>query len=218
MISRVEHFDSLDDISGIVACFLSRVDGLDLNVEREEALKLLAPIYADTMSDEGFDADDVVYAEQVHENTIYAVGRDDLGETLPDCDGLMTDKPGVPLGVYVADCAAIYLVDPVHHAIALLHSGRKGTESEILRNAVEMMEDEYGTHPGDLVMVISPCIRPPHYEVDIAGMIREQAETLGIKNIEDSGECTASNLKRYYSYRMEKGKTGRMLALLQIEE
>lgn len=218
MTPRIEHFKSLDDIGGILACFLARVDGLDVNTDRDAVLERLTPIYADTMSDEGFDSDAVIYAEQVHENTVYTVTREDAGDTISDCDGLMTDEPGVALGIYVADCAAIYLVDPVHHAIALLHSGSKGTESEILRCAVEAMTEEYGTHPGDLLMAISPCIRPPHYEVDFAATIHEQAEALGIKNVEDSGKCTGSDLKKYYSYRMEKGKTGRMLALLQIEE
>ena len=40
----------------------------------------------------------------------------------------MTNVRGLCLGVYVADCCAIYLADPVKRAIGLLHSGKKGTE------------------------------------------------------------------------------------------
>jgi len=64
---------------------------------------------------------------------------------------------------------------------------------------------------------LSPCIRPPHYEVDFAAEIVRQCRASGVKTIHDSGVCTACDLKRYYSYRAEKGKTGRMLALLGLE-
>lgn len=131
-------------------------------------------------------------------------------------DGLITNLPRELLAIYVADCAAIYLADPVTRSIALLHSGKKGTELDILATTVGKMKAAFGTNPSDLICVLSPCIRPPHYEVDIASMIREQAAALGIKNFHDTCENTAADLSRHYSYRMEKGQTGRMLALLSI--
>ncbi|MBR3945198.1 MAG: laccase domain-containing protein, partial [Akkermansia sp.] len=62
---------------------------------------------------------------------------------------------------------------------------------------------------------ISPCIRPPHYEVDIPTAIKAQLleEGLAAENIIDSELDTAADLETFYSYRMEKGNTGRMLAL-----
>ncbi len=131
-------------------------------------------------------------------------------------DGLITNLPNQLLAIYVADCAAIYLVDPVARAIGLLHSGKKGTEGNILREAVIEMQRHYGTKPGDLVCVVSPCIRPPDYDVDFAATIRDQASELGIANFHDSCQNTAADLILHYSYRIEKGQTGRMLALLSI--
>ncbi|MDB4412825.1 polyphenol oxidase family protein, partial [bacterium] len=57
---------------------------------------------------------------------------------------------------------------------------------------------------------------PPHYEIDFAATIREQALDAGVPptRYHDIGLCTASDLGRFYSYRIEKGNTGRMLALL----
>ncbi|MDC0321669.1 laccase domain-containing protein, partial [Akkermansiaceae bacterium] len=68
----------------------------------------------------------------------------------------------------------------------------------------------------DLVAVLGPCIRPPYYEVDFAKIIRDQAIRSGVlpENFHDCALCTASDLKRFYSYRREKGNTGRHLALL----
>jgi polyphenol oxidase len=81
---------------------------------------------------------------------------------------------------------------------------------------IQKMAMEYGTEPADLVAQLSPCIRPPFYEVDFAANIVQSLKRSGVRQVFDSGENTAADLERYYSYRMEKGRTGRMLALLAI--
>ncbi|MFN0128298.1 MAG: polyphenol oxidase family protein, partial [Verrucomicrobiales bacterium] len=131
-------------------------------------------------------------------------------------DGLATAEEGVGLGIHVADCCAVYVVDAVRRAVALLHSGRKGSESGIVRRAIELLEERVGSRPEDLVVQLSPCIRPPRYEVDFASWIRRDARSCGVPagQIHDDGVCTASDLGRYYSYRAEKGRTGRLFALL----
>ena len=120
------------------------------------------------------------------------------------------------LGVYVADCCAVYLVDPKTPAIGLVHSGRKGTELGVVPNAIKQMIDRFGSDPANMIVQLSPCIRPPHYEVDFAAQIVRQCRALGVKEIHDPAVCTARDLDRYYSYRAEKGKTGRMLALIGL--
>jgi hypothetical protein len=76
------------------------------------------------------------------------------------------------------------------------------------------MTDRFGSRSSDLVVQLGPCIRPPHYEIDFAADIVRQCRDLGVSSVHDSGVCTACDLKRYYSYRAEKGRTGRMLAFL----
>ena len=76
------------------------------------------------------------------------------------------------------------------------------------------METQYHSQPEDLLVVLGPCVRPPHYEVDIAAMIQKQAQDAGIGDFYDCGICTGSEVDKYYSYRLEKGLTGRMLGLL----
>jgi polyphenol oxidase len=71
-----------------------------------------------------------------------------------------------------------------------------------------------GTRAADVVAVLGPCIRPPDYEIDFAAEIGEQAERAGVGNYTDCGLNTAANLQRFYSYRREMGKTGRMMALI----
>ena len=133
-------------------------------------------------------------------------------------DGLITNVPGLALRIVVADCCAVYLVDPVKRAIGLVHSGKKGTEAKISVTAIAAMTAEYGSDPRDLLVRLSPCIRPPAYEVDIAAAIREQVLQAGVPvdSVHDDGVCTTSDLGRYYSYRAEKGATGRMFAVLAL--
>jgi copper oxidase (laccase) domain-containing protein len=78
------------------------------------------------------------------------------------------------------------------------------------------MTTRFASRPSDLVVQLSPCIRPPHYEVDFAAEIVRQCRDLRVTSIHDSGVCTACDLTRYYSYRAEKGRTGRMLAFLAL--
>jgi copper oxidase (laccase) domain-containing protein len=78
------------------------------------------------------------------------------------------------------------------------------------------MRQGFGIDSGDLIVQLSPCIRPPHYEIDFAAEIVRQCRDAGIAEIFDSGTCTACDLEHYYSYRAEKGRTGRMLALLAL--
>ena len=69
----------------------------------------------------------------------------------------------------------------------------------------------------NVIVQLGPCIRPPHYEVDFAAEIGRQAARAGIVRFHDCGLCTACDLARYYSYRAEKGKTGRMWGVLMLE-
>ena len=120
------------------------------------------------------------------------------------------------LGIYVADCSAVYLVDPVRRVIGLVHSGKKGTELGIVPAALAAMTARFGTRPGDVTAQLGPCIRPPWYEVDFAAQITAQCRDAGVTRIADDGANTAADPERYYSYRREKGRTGRMLALLAL--
>ena len=78
------------------------------------------------------------------------------------------------------------------------------------------MIKRFGSDPGNMLVHLSPCIRPPHYQVDFAAEIIQQCRALDVQQIHNSGICTACDLERYYSYRAEKGKTGRMLALIGL--
>ena len=164
----------------------------------------------------GFPMGSAVHAEQPHGNKVGVVDRPPCGR-VPEVDALATNVPRLPLVVRVADCGAVYFFDPSRRAIALAHSGRRGTEGNIVGETVAALHRHFGSDPADLMVELGPCIRPPHYEVDFAAEIGRQARAAGVSLFHDTGTCTASDLKRYYSYRAEKGKTGRMWAVIMLE-
>jgi len=165
----------------------------------------------------GFPMEDAVHAEQVHGNRAQAVYTP-LGIRVPDVDALVTSVPRLPLVVRVADCGPVFFYDPVERLIAVAHSGRRGTEGNIVQATLDCMKETYGASAANVIVQLGPCIRPPHYEIDFAAEIARQAKAAGVAQFHDSGLCTASNLARYYSYRAEKGKTGRMWGVFMLEE
>jgi copper oxidase (laccase) domain-containing protein len=210
-----ETFPALDAIANLRAVFLLRVPELDVQTDRETAMARLSGIHRRAIDRAGFEGMPLASAVQVHGNSVREVFS---GEEFPvaDCDALVTRERGLCLGIYVADCAAVYIADKLGRGIGLAHSGRKGTELGIISRTIETLCHRTHADPEDLVVQISPSIRPPHYEVDFAADIRRQAAAAGVTEIHDNLRCTASDLSIYYSYRMEKGKTGRMLAALAM--
>ena len=215
--SAVEFFPALRSLSLVRHGFVGRIPGIDVATDRAAALDRLDVAHRAIRAELGCGAMPFATAEQVHGDVIAVIDQ----PLSKDCcfagaDGLVTNQPGVSLGIYVADCCAVFLVDPVARCIGLVHSGRKGTELAIVSRAIEEMRGRFGSRPNDLVVQLSPCIRPPHYQVDFAAEIVRQVRATGVRQVHESGRCTACDLERYYSYRAEKARTGRMLALLAI--
>ena len=198
--------------------FIARVAGVDVNADRAVALARLEEFHRQARRDLGLGGRMFVTAEQVHGREVAVLAADDpLPEgAIAGVDGVVTNRRDVCLGIYVADCCAVCFVDPARHVIGLVHSGKKGTELGIVTAALSAMTARFGTRPDDVVAQLSPCIRPPWYETEFAAQIVAQCREVGVARVEDEGANTAADLTRFYSYRREKGRTGRMLALLAL--
>ena len=213
----IETFPALERV-GCHHGFVGRVPGIELSHDKAVVLENLDKVHRRARQILGLGGRKFITVRQVHGDKIARV--DSVPATdrcFEGCDALITNQRDVCLGIYVADCCAVYLVDRDARAIGLVHSGKKGTALGVVRSAIESMRQEFGIEPGDLIVQLSPCIRPPHYEIDFAAEIVRQCRDAGVEEIFDSGICTACDLERYYSYRAEKGRTGRMLALLGLE-
>ena len=172
-------FEQFPALSAIGICrhvFIQRIPGIDVSHDKAEVLERLDAAHREIRNATGFGNWPLFIAEQIHGNKIAIVDRAVAsavlngvdGREFPACDGIITNQRSVALGIYVADCCAVYIVDPKTPAIGLVHSGRKGTELGVVTNAMRQMIERFGSDPANLTVQLSPCIRPPHYEVDFA--------------------------------------------------
>lgn len=119
----------------------------------------------------GCQAEDIVCSDQTHTTNLKVVGKSDGGKgiTRPrdyhDVDGLLTDEPGIVLVTFYADCVPLYFVDTKRRAIALAHSGWRGTVARMGQCVVDKMREIYGTDPQDVVAAVGPSICQDCYEV-----------------------------------------------------
>lgn len=171
-----------------------------------------------------------------------------LRPSLPPCDALITNDPGVTLITGHADCLPLYCIDPARRAIGLAHAGWKGTIGRIGKRMVEAMGAAFGSDPADLYAAVGPCISQEHFEVDTAlgqrfaeafpgvpllkpgrpghahvdlpmGAAAQFLEAgLSPARIALSDVCTYAEAARLYSHRRDKGDTGGMAAYLRILE
>ena len=211
-----DYLQALNKYPENFARFITRIPGIATTTDRAAVISALTPTHEAVLRDGGIEPKMLRRAQQVHGNKVARVG--DIGCSYPveGVDGLFCGgKADCCLGIYVADCAAVWIYDTVTQSRALVHSGKAGTQQNIVGETMKAMYKVLGVNASDCIAVISPCIRPPHYEVDIVTMIKQELEEAGIapEHIIDSGLDTAADLETFYSYRVEKGNTGRMLAL-----
>src|SRR5258707_13173289 len=191
----VQRFPALDNLAVIQHGFTLRVSGLDVRTDRATALERISGYHQAILEKLGPRV--LRIAEQVHGNGVAIVDKRSPEKTL-GVDALITSDPGVVLGIYVADCCAIYFVDPARAVSGLAHSGRKGTERNIAGETVERLVHSFGSVPEDLVVQLSPCIRPPFYAVDFASQIVNHLRTVGSRQTDDCERKTGRDPEQWY--------------------
>ena len=110
-------------------------------------------------------AENFVACRQMHGTGIAKVDWSDAGAFKDDCDGLVTDAPGLPLFLVFADCVPILLYDPQHRALGLCHAGWRGTVNGAATAALWALQAAYDTDPAQVVACIGPSIGPASYAV-----------------------------------------------------
>lgn len=186
-----------------------------------------------------------VTAGQAQSDRIAVVKANQRGRRVQGVDALLTDKPGVPLMLCYADCVPIFLYDPTHRAIGVVHAGWRGTLSKIAAKSVRTMSDAFATRPRDLIACIGPSIGPCCYRIgdDVIQRVRatfshadrllveqsdgathfdlwktnaEQLREMCVEQIEIAEICTADHIDEFYSWRAENKVTGRFGAIIAM--
>ncbi|WP_292286717.1 peptidoglycan editing factor PgeF [Marivita sp.] len=171
--------------------------------------------------------DNLVTVHQVHSADVATVDGP-LGAPKPKADAMVTDTPGLALGVLTADCQPVLFADPEAGVVGAAHAGWRGALDGVLEATVEAMID-LGADRENITAVIGPSISQRAYEVgpefleafldddpqfarffangadgryqfDLPGFGLHKLRTAGV-DAEWTRHCTYSNADRFYSYR-----------------
>ncbi len=182
----------------------------------------------------GFESAQLAWSKQVHGDLIWSLTQPGGAEGF---DALVTASPGVLLTVSVADCVPVLIFDSKNEAVAAIHAGWRGTVVGIVRKTMEHMATQFGTQAADCFTYIGTCIDECSFEVgeevaeafdeafkrwdterskffiDLKKANAAQLYAFGIpaSQVEISPYSTVLHNADYFSHRLEKGMTGRMM-------
>ena len=211
----------------------------------------------------------LVALRQIHSDLIHRIDR--VPEQPLAADGMVTDTPGLVLGVQTADCLPIILADRKRRAVGVFHAGWRGTVKRIVEKGIGEMRKHFNSDPRNLVAAIGPGVHGCCYEVgeevrarfegqfsyanrlfrevkesdpvrekypmlfltarapghgelpaklflDLVEANRRQLLDAGVlaKNIDAEAPCTACHTELLFSFRAEKGVTGRLMGAAGI--
>lgn len=117
----------------------------------------------------GITQESLVTVKQVHGSDILVIDEpnEEFSHFLSlESDAIITNQPGVMIGVGVADCVPVLLCDPVRKVIAAVHAGWQGTAQKLVAKTVAGMKSEFDCKPKDIRAAIGPSIGKCCYEVD----------------------------------------------------
>ncbi|MBD5509662.1 MAG: peptidoglycan editing factor PgeF [Lachnospiraceae bacterium] len=194
-----------------------------------------------------------VCSDQTHTTNIRKVTEADCGKGVlvprdyRDVDGLVTDREGIVLVTFFADCVPLYFLDAKKRVIGLAHSGWRGTVGRIGKKMIDTMVSDYGCKKEHILAAIGPSICADCYEVseDVAGQFEAEFGSavlqkgkrpgkyqldlwkaneevllqagLTVEQIEVTDICTCCNASLLFSHRASEGKRGNLGAFLMLK-
>lgn len=240
-------------------CFTTRLGGvstghfssLNIGLHRGDDPENVARNHEILSNVLGYDVKKTVLSHQVHGDVVRVVTVSDcLGldhHLYPECDGLVTNTPGLALVVFTADCTPILLQDVVTGAVGAVHAGWRGTAMDIAGKAVQTMVNAFGCDPKNIRAAIGPNIGPCCFETDaevptamvqtFGGTVEKDIRPVGekyyvnlkeinalilrragVRHIEISDACTACEHHRFWSHRVTRGQRGSQGAVILCKE
>lgn len=246
----------LSEIKGLKHAFTTangglskgRTEGMNLGFNCGDEREAVIGNYRLAARDLEMPFEKIIASKQTHSCNIRIVSEENAGvgvsreQDMTDVDGLMTDCKSLPLVIFYADCVPVLLADKRRGAIAAVHSGWRGTVSEIAAKAAKMLCEVYGSRAEDICAAIGPSIGKCCFEVggevaelfdekyrfakangkftvDLQSANRDMLEGCGIsaENIDVFNMCTVCSGEKLFSYRRQKSGAGRMGAFMMLE-
>ena len=226
------------------------LQSLNLSVRRGDTPENVRENFRRVSAACGMDLSRMVYARQVHGTEVHPARAAELqaSELEPRflCDGFVTNEPGVPVAVFMADCLPVLLHDPVHQVVGAVHCGWRSSVGDILAEALRQMT-ALGASVSEVRAAIGPGIGWDHFEVgpevveaadrligdaspfvragtggrpmlDLKGVNAERLRQLGVEaeHISVSDLCTMCMPDEFWSHRATNGRRGVQAAVITL--
>jgi YfiH family protein len=182
----------------------------------------------------------IVSSKQIHSNKVLVAESPQRAEGY---DAIITNQKNLFVMIATADCTPILVYDQNTGTVAAIHAGWRGTVAKIVGETLAAMKTHFGTEGKNCLAFIGACICEKEFEVggevaeqfsndlkrfdsarnkyfvDLKKANSQQLKDFGVpeKNIEISEFCTIGNNDKFYSYRKEQGKTGRMYSVIGMK-
>jgi len=194
-------------------------------------------------------AHSVVFNHQVHGTVGHNITHtNEIPQTLltTESDFLITNQPGIALGILTADCLPLVLYSPEKHVVSLIHAGWKGAVQGIIQKAITTLENDFSINPATLTVACGPAAQVCCYEVKndfyehfkndpnakncfeqrdnklFFSLSRYANALLDAYNIpaeqrDFSAHCCTVCTDKYYSYRRDKNTEYRNITLVSLK-
>jgi len=177
----------------------------------------------------GFPLGNLATLRQTHSTAVVTITDRFDPQDRPEADALVSNLPGILLGILTADCSPVLLADAPAGVIGAFHAGWKGAIGGIAGKTVDAMI-ALGANPARIVATIGPTISLDNYEVgpqfaadllrqhrdaanrislppggrehfDLPGFVFDQLHAAGVGLVDDLKLCTYAEPKRFFSHR-----------------
>ncbi len=211
-------------------CSTGIYQGLNIGLGSGDDQELVAENRARAMAALGLPAMALNTLYQVHSADVVTVTASFDLDHLPKADGMVTDRPGLALGIATADCAPVLFADATAGVIGACHAGWKGAIGGVVEATVAAMEALGATRSG-ICAILGPCIHQSSYEVgpefyarfmeddpaldrffaasdtrghfrfDLPRYVLDRMHAAGVGQVGHVAEDTYADAVRFYSYR-----------------
>ncbi len=184
-----------------------------------------------------------VLVSQVHGSTVHVPPDTADPADRCEADAIVSGDRGAMLVIRVADCVPVLLSGPGGRIVGAVHAGWRGIVGGVVERAVDVMRDRFGASPGEITAAIGPCISVAHFEVgpevaeafesvglgaaidrarsekahiDLPAACRAALLRHGVheNRVDITDRCTYRDVKDFFSYRRDSGRTGRLAAVI----
>jgi len=178
----------------------------------------------------GVKPENFLTAYQIHSPDVVVAEKPWPQSERPRADAIVTQVPGLAIGISTADCGPVLFADPQARVLGAAHAGWRGAFGGVIESTLTAME-KLGADRTRVVAAAGPMISQPNYEVgqelvdrfvaadpanarffapatrpghamfDLPGYVVARLTAAGVRHVENLAVCTYGNPAQFYSYR-----------------